>query len=166
MEENMTKEKLIQEIHDERMRLEKTLEEVSELQMVMPGVMDDWTVKDFLAHITVWEQRMIAWLEQTLRNEVPEMLPPGLTWDDLDQWNEETYQKHRHQDLGEVLADFELSYKQSLEVVDNISEDDLIDPERFPWREGRPLWVMVAANTSWHYKEHEETISAWLNVQA
>lgn len=166
MEENMTKEKLIQEIHDERMRLEKTLEEVSELQMVMPGVMDDWTVKDFLAHITVWEQRMIAWLEQTLRNEVPEMLPPGLTWDDLDQWNEETYQKHRHHDLGEVLADFELSYKQSLEVVDNISEDDLIDPERFPWREGRPLWVMVAANTSWHYKEHEETISAWLNVQA
>nr|NIW42800.1 ClbS/DfsB family four-helix bundle protein [candidate division Zixibacteria bacterium] len=70
MEENMTKEKLIQEIHNERMRLEKTLEEVSEQQMVMPGVMDDWTVKDFLAHITVWEQRMIAWLEQTLRDEV------------------------------------------------------------------------------------------------
>jgi hypothetical protein len=55
MEENMTKERLIQEIHSTRMRLEKTLEKVSEQQMVTPGVMDDWTVKDFLAHIAVWE---------------------------------------------------------------------------------------------------------------
>ena len=96
MEENMTKEKLIQEIRSERTRLEKTLEKVPQQQMVTPGVFDEWTVKDFLAHITVWEKRMIAWLEQTVRDEVPEMLPPGLTWDDLDQWNEQTY-------LNEVL---------------------------------------------------------------
>ncbi len=163
MEEGMTKEKLLQEIRNERMRLEKTLEEVPEQQMVIPGVMDGWTVKDFLAHITVWEQRMITWLEQTLRDEVPDMLPPGLTWDDLDQWNEETYQEHRQRELEEVLLDFKSSYAQALGAVEKISEEDLIDPERYPWREGRPLWIMVAANTSWHYKEHEETIAAWLN---
>jgi hypothetical protein len=162
MEENMSKEKLIQEISNERERFEKSLEAVPTQQMVMPGVMDDWTVKDFLAHITIWEQRMIAWLEQTMRDEVPEMLPPGLTWDDLDQWNEETYQKHRQRALDEVLTDFEMSYFQALGAVEKVSEDDLLDPDRYPWREGRPLWVMVAANTSWHYKEHEETIAAWL----
>ena len=162
MEEKMSKEKLIEEIKSERLHLVKTLEKISRQQMVTPGVMDDWTVKDLLAHITVWELRMIRWLEQTVRDEVPEMLPPGMTWDDLDKWNEQTYQKHRHRDLDEVLADFEMSYPQALSAVQDISEDDLIDPDRYVWRDGRPLWEMVAANTSWHYKEHEETITNWL----
>ncbi len=77
MEEQMNKEKLIEEIQSERLHLERTLEKISRQQMVAPGVMDDWTVKDLLAHITVWELRMIRWLEQTVRDEVPEMLPPG-----------------------------------------------------------------------------------------
>ena len=162
MEEQMSKEKLIEDIQIERLHLERTLEKISRQQMVTPGVMDDWTVKDLLAHITVWELRMIRWLEQTVRDEVPEMLPPGMTWDDLDQWNEQTYQKHRNRDLDEVLADFELSYPQALSAVQGISEEDLIDPGRYAWRDGRPLWEMVAANTSWHYKEHEETITTWL----
>lgn len=162
MEEQMTKEKLLKEIKFERQRLEKTLERISAQQMITPGVVGDWTVKDLLAHITVWEKRMVHWLEQTIRDEVPEMLPPGMTWDDLDQWNEETYQKHRHRALDEVLSDFEFSYHKALSSVQEITEEDLVDPQRFPWREGRPLWIMVAANTSWHYKEHEETITAWL----
>ncbi len=162
MEEQMTKEKLLKEIQFERQRLEKVVERISAQQMITPAVVGDWTVKDLLAHITVWEQRMVHWLEQTIRDEVPEMLPPGMTWDDLDQWNEETYQKHRHRALDEVLSDFELSYHKALSSVQEITEEDLVDPQRFPWREGRPLWIMVAANTSWHYKEHEETITAWL----
>jgi hypothetical protein len=162
MEEGMSKEKMIQEIQTERMRLEKTLEDIPEQQMITPGVEEDWAVKDLLAHITVWEQRMVAWLEQTIRDEVPEMLPPGLTWDDLDQWNEQTFQENRHLLLDQVLADFESSYSEALTAVEEISEEDLIDPDRFAWREGRPLWKMVAANTSWHYKEHEEAIAAWL----
>jgi hypothetical protein len=85
-----------------------------------------------------------------------------MTWDDLDEWNEQTYQKHRLRPLEEVMADFQLSYPQALQAVHEVSEPDLIDPQRFVWREGRPLWVMVAANTSWHYKEHNESIRNWL----
>jgi hypothetical protein len=162
MEQQMSKEQLIDEIQIERLHLEKTLEKISAQQMITPGVMDNWTVKDLLAHITVWEQRMVRWLEQTVRDEVPEMLPPGMTWDDLDQWNEQTFQKHRHRDLDDVLTDFELSYPQALSAAQAISDEDLIDPDRYAWRVGRPLWVMVAANTSWHYKEHKETLTSWL----
>lgn len=162
MEEQMSKDKLVADIQLERQRLEESLAELSEDQMLVPGVLDDWTVKDLLAHITVWEQRMISWVAQTVRDEVPEMLPPGMTWDDLDEWNEQTYQKHRLRPLEEVMADFQLSYPQALQAVHEVSEPDLIDPHRFAWREGRPLWVMVAANTSWHYKEHDESIRNWL----
>lgn len=80
MEEQMSKPKLLEQLQFERERLEKTLTMINEQQMVVSGVMEEWTVKDVLAHITVWEQRMVRWLEQTVRDEVPEMLPPGMTW--------------------------------------------------------------------------------------
>ena len=162
MEEQKSKAELVAEIETERQRLEAILATLSEDQMLVPGVIDDWTVKDLLAHITVWDQRMISWVAQTTRGEVPEMLPPGKTWDDLDEWKEQTYQKHRFRPLDEILDDFQLSYTQALQTVHDVSEQDLIDPKRFAWREGRPLWVMVAANTSWHYKEHDESIRNWL----
>ena len=162
MEEQKSKAELVAEIEIERQRLGTTLTTLSEEQMLIPGVIEDWTVKDVLAHITIWEQRMISWVAQTTRGEVPEMLPPGMTWDDLDEWNEQTYQKHRFRPLDEVRDDFQLSYAQALHTVHDVGEQELLDPDRFAWREGRPLWVMVAANTSWHYKEHDESIRNWL----
>jgi hypothetical protein len=162
VEEKMTKSRLIEEIQLEHQRLEKTLSMISEEQMLLPDVIDGWTVKDILAHITVWEQRMIRWLEQAVRCDVPKMLPDGMTWDDLDQWNEQTYQKHRLRPLNEVLTEFEQIYPQALKAAQEVSEQDLVDPDRFDWRNGDPLWVMVAANTFWHYTEHEESIRVWL----
>jgi hypothetical protein len=162
MEEEMSKDKLLVEIQSKRERLESTLARVPADQMITPGVIDEWTVKDLLAHITVWEQRMIRWLAEAVRDVEPQMLPPGMTWDDLDQWNEQTYQKHRPRPLQEVLTGFNLSYPQALEAVKEVSEKDLIDSERFTWREGSPLWVMVAANTFWHYSEHNEALETWL----
>lgn len=164
MEEKMTRARLLEEIQIEHQRLEKTLVMVSEEQMLIPGVIDEWTVKDILAHITVWEQRMVRWLEEAMRGGVPKMLPDGMTWDDLDEWNEQTYQKHVDRPLEEVLADFERSYPQALKAAQEVSEQDLMDPDRFEWREGDPLWVMVAANTFWHYTEHEESIRTWLEI--
>jgi hypothetical protein len=162
MEEQMSKDKLLAEIQNERARLEATLDQLDSQQMMVSGVIDDWTVKDLLAHITVWEQRMISWLAVAVRDVEPQMLPPGMTWDDLDQWNKQTYQKHSQRSLPEVLADFKHSYPQAVEAVQEISEGDLTDADRFAWREGRPLWEMVAANTFWHYTEHNESLEAWL----
>jgi len=167
MEEQMSKSKLLERMQSERQRLEATLARLSENQMTTPGVNDQWSVKDILAHITVWERRMVRWLEETVGDEVPEMLPAGMTWDDLDEWNEQTYLDNRDRPLAEVLADFKSSYPQALKAVKAVSEEDLIDPHRFEWRAGKPLWVMVAANTFWHYKEHNMSIRIWLEgVQA
>lgn len=162
MEEQMSKSELLQRIQSERQRLEATLAQLSANQMTTPGVNDQWSIKDILAHITAWERRMVRWLEEAVRGEVPEMLPAGMTWDDLDEWNEQTYLDNRDRPLAEVLANFKSSYPQALKAVEAVSEEDLIDPHRFEWRAGKPLWEMVAANTFWHYKEHNKSIRIWL----
>jgi hypothetical protein len=88
-----------------------------------------------------------------------------MTWDDLDQMNEETYLENRDKPLTEVLEEFHQSFPKALNIVKGISEEDLIDPDGFEWREGKPLWFIVAANTFWHYDEHEKAIREWMEGQ-
>ncbi len=161
-EEQMTKGKIMAAIQSEWEALQTTLNQLSETQMLEPGVENGWTVKDILAHITDWEIRMVAWIEESLRGEVPQRPAPGMSWDDLDRLNQQTYLLHKDALLSEVSTDFHSSYQTALKTVESLTEQDLVDPQRFAWREGDPMWHMVAANTWWHYKEHNESIVEWL----
>jgi hypothetical protein len=158
MDEPMTKTKILEMIQSGRKSLESTLSQLSEEQMTQPGVQNDWSVKDILAHITEWERRTVQWIHESLRGEVPQRPAPGMAWDDLDGLNEQIYMLNKDRPLSEVLDDFRSAHHQSLQAVEALTEEDLIDPQRFAWRAGEPMWHMVAANTWLHYQEHGEAI--------
>jgi hypothetical protein len=162
VDEQMTKTKILGLIRSERETLEAMLDQLSETQMTQPSVENAWSVKDILAHITDWEKRMVQWIEESLQGKTPERPASGMAWNDLDELNEQIYLANKNRPLNEVLADFHDSYQQSLKVIEALAEEDLLDPNRFEWREGNPLWPMVAANTWEHYREHREAIGNWL----
>jgi len=166
MSEQMTKEHLIELTRSERGLLEHVLADIPDDQMAEPGVEGDWSIKDILVHIAVWERRMVRWLAETLRGEIPQQLPSGMTWDDLDQMNEQTYLENRDKPLAEVLSEFHRSYRAALKAVEAVPEADLLEPDRFAWRKGKPLWEMVAANMHRHCGEHRKSIWAWLEALA
>lgn len=162
MNEEMNKSQLIESIINGRNKFEETLSQLHQTQMTTPGLGSGWSIKDVLAHIQAWEIRMVRWLEDAQRGEIPQMLPPGMTWDDLDQINEQIYLENREKPLTDILAEFHQSFPRALDVVKGISEEDLINPDRYEWREGKPLWFIVAANTFWHYEEHDKAIREWM----
>jgi hypothetical protein len=163
MERTMTKARLLALIRSERKSLDAELADLDGDQMTKPGVEGRWSIKDLMAHITAWEQRMIEWLKQALRGEVPKQLPTSITWEDLDRLNAETFRENRDRPLDEVLAESDRSYRQVLRTVEMMPEKALIQPDYYVWRGGKPLWEIVAANTFWHYQEHREAIRAWLH---
>ncbi|MEJ2706925.1 MAG: ClbS/DfsB family four-helix bundle protein [Anaerolineales bacterium] len=158
MEQKMTKPKLLRMMRAEREHFDNLLEKLDEEDIVRTRVECDWSVKDILAHISVWEQRMIRWLNEAQRGETPVMPAPGMTWDDLDELNAQTFRENRNRSLEDVLQEFNQSFQEALQTVQSIPEDDLIEPDRYEWRKGKPLWFIVGANTFWHYKEHAESI--------
>ncbi len=164
MDEPRTKGELLEMIKEARGSLEAEVARVGGQLMTEEGVMSGWSVKDLLAHISVWERRMAGWVMETLRGEVPQQLPPGMTWDDLDRWNQETFDECRDLPLDQVLAEFDASYQAALKVTEEAPDEALMDPGRYPWREGKPLWHMVAANTFWHYQDHRQAIADWLGA--
>ncbi len=151
-------------VHRERASLENTLNGLVEAQLLQPLGPDGWTIKDLLAHITIWEQRMVQWTRESLRGYTPERPAPGMTWDDLDRLNQINYLESKDLLLDTVRENFNRSHHQVLQVVGELSQEDLFDPTRFAWRNGDPMWHMVAANTWWHYREHNDTIRSWLHL--
>lgn len=160
--ERMTKQELLEAIQDEWQNLLSTLDLLSETQMLQIGDEDGWNIKDILAHITAWELLMIDWIEASLRGETPDRPAPGEPWDDLDLINQQIYDQYKDVPLSEVFAQFHNVHHVAYSKVASLTERDLMDPERFVWRAGHPLWHMVADNTWRHYDEHLEVIEDWL----
>ncbi|MDP2975437.1 MAG: ClbS/DfsB family four-helix bundle protein, partial [Anaerolineales bacterium] len=144
-------------IRVERKTLEETIARLSESQMRVPGASGEWTVKDVLAHISAWEGWMVRWTDMHLRGEAPDV---PLPWD-VERMNAGTYARHKDKPLPAVMEEFHVSYRDALALVHSLSEEQLQTENTDTWPMG-PLWTGVAANTHWHYKEHRESIEAWL----
>lgn len=155
--EKITKPMLLEFIRNEHRLLELTLARLTHTQMLLPGVEGEWSVKDILAHISAWERCMISWTGSLLRGEEPAI---PLPWD-VDRMNAETYAQVMEKPLADVLEEFRQSYWDSLALVESLGEEQLQTNYGDTWPMGL-LWTGIAANMSWHYKEHREHIQNWL----
>ena len=162
MTEEMSKQKTLDLIRVEWEALETVLARMSKDQLVEPGVTGDWSGKDIVAHLAACNAQMVQWLEESLRGEVPDRPAPGQPWPELDSINEQIYTESRDKTLAEVLATFHDSHRRAQQAVENLSEEELLDPHRFEWLKGSPMWRLVASNTWEHYQEHREAIENWL----
>jgi hypothetical protein len=145
------KDALLEAIHTARSQLEKKFSKLTPEQMVWPGSMDEWSVKDILAHLADWEQRFIGWYQAGVRGEVVHTPAPGMNWGDLAELNQQGYEKHLNETLHEVLDYYHRSYKQILTLIEGMSDDELFNVGYFQWTGKKPLENWVAANTSRHY---------------
>jgi hypothetical protein len=155
--ENLTKSELLRRIRDERRALEKNLVRLTHTQMLLPGVMGEWTVKDALAHISAWERYMLTWTGNLLSGKVPGTPEP---WD-IERINAAIYAQVKDKSLAEVLEEFRESYRAALALAESLTEAQLQTKYTDTWPQGL-LWLGVAANMNFHYKEHREDLEKWL----
>jgi hypothetical protein len=163
MSEQMNKAGVLDAMRTGYAALEKTLAPLDEAQMTTPGVNGTWSIKDNVAHIVTWQRILLDRLHAAARDETPTSYGSDPTNEDIDRLNEQFYQQSKPLPLAGVLADFHGTYAQIEEAVQSTSEEDLIDPQRFTWAKGVPLWRYVAGDTYEHYLEHITSIQEWLS---
>ena len=146
-----TKKELLESIQSTRANLEKKFSKLTQGQMVWPGSMGDWSVKDILAHLVDWEQRFIGWYQAGQMGEIPKTPAPGYTWRELPKLNQQGYQQHKDQPLETVLEKFDESYLEILALVEGMSEREIFEAKFYPWTGDSALLPWIAANTSSHY---------------
>jgi len=159
-----TKSALIDVIGTERARLESLLEGLSETQMIEPGVEATWSIKDILAHISTWERLAMDRIHAAQTGK--DLQFPLITGDNfVDEFNAQTYAKHKDQLLAEVLQEFRSSHLDFLAQIEALDENHLPEKLNFDWSGNLTYQVMISANTHWHYAEHANSIEKWLDIE-
>lgn len=146
----MNKTALLANIRSGRARFESTLAPLSDDQLQAPELHGGWSIKDLIAHLGFWEQDTALRFGALLRGAEPP--DEGLTLDEL---NARVYAQNRHKPLAEVRLEEQAAYEQLLLLVENALDDDLFNPQRFAWTEGRPFADEVVNNTYGHYEQHQ-----------
>ncbi len=146
-----SKRQLLESIYIERAILEQKIRGLSPDEQVYPGTMGEWSVKDILQHLVDWEQRWIGWYVAGKCREAVITPESGYNWRQMGQLNEKYRQKHKDRPLEDVLADFNTSYQQIMNLVEQIPEAEMLTLNIYPWTGKLPLIAWIAGNTCEHY---------------
>jgi uncharacterized protein (TIGR03083 family) len=129
---------------------------LSDAQMQEPGVVDDWSVRDILAHVAVWDTEA--------RNALPDIAAGRReqaygTYDDIDAFNARKTEELRGMPLDDARRLMDDAHRQLLDYLHGISPDDIRVGRAKTFRE------RLASDTWMHYPEHTAAIRAFREEQ-
>ena len=153
-----TKPQLLESIEREWANLQSALDGLDEEQMLMPGVVGDWSLKDVLAHIAVWQSHLVTAMFKAARGFTPETFETDA---EVDRWNRQRYIEQQARTFEQIWDDLDSSYRQLLKRLETWTEEMLFDSKRFKWMKGQPFARFVEGDSSEHYAEHAGQIRAW-----
>lgn len=156
----MTQAEILAALETSRAAPLAAIEGLSPEQLLAPKTIGEWSVRDVLQHLSLWEAelvRMFVALEKGRR-------PTGegfVAHPDYDAINARWHAATKDRPLDRVLDDWHAVRRQVLRWVQGFSDDDLSRPRTEAWMRGRPLWRWIAGYTFRHEQEHTEPIRAW-----
>jgi hypothetical protein len=156
---------LLERISTEWSALQATLARLDASKLTTPG-RERWSVKDHLAHLSVWERTVPA----TLRGDPPHA-QFGVALDeyrsftgDEERVNEFFYQRWRDRSLTDVLDASTRVHEETLAAISQLTDPDLSkrmrDFERGDGaygseeRRNTPIFNKIRGDTYEHYAEH------------
>ncbi len=157
-----TREALLQEIYDEREKLESLLDIIPADVFTARKVMGEWTTKDIITHLIAWEQMVILWVTSGYEGRSIPVPAEGFKWSQLPALNDKIYLEHRDDPRDAVMAEFQRSYNQILDLLKSIPEADLFTPGLHKWQNKNTLAAYFKSSMSSHYLWARKEISKGL----
>src|SRR3712207_5308968 len=96
----MNREQLIEVIEASWRALDSALEGLDDRALEEPGVVEDWSVKDLIAHVAAWERRAIGTIASSRRGE-PIVALSGVA---IDSYNAEEWERNHDLSLAVVRS--------------------------------------------------------------
>lgn len=155
----MTRDEILQALEETRQEFLAAVDGLSDSQMQEPGVNGDWTVKDIMYHISLWEAELVTLLWQVASGKTPTTV--HFTQEHFDQTNSQWYLQGKNRALETVREDFNGVHNQIKHRLNDFSEEDLNATQRFPWQRDFPLWEWIGSDSFQHVPEHSAQVLAW-----
>ena len=156
---NMKASEILDELDKNRERLLLAIEELPDEALLEPGVMDEWSIADILAHLAAWESEMVTGLMQINQGKRPSKMIAAFT--NVDAYNAERYTENKERDLERIFDDLQGVRVQLEQWLEEFSERDLNEADRYKWSEGITLAHIIKENSYGHDAEHLTQIEAF-----
>jgi hypothetical protein len=109
--------------------------DLSERERSTSGTPDRWAPRDILAHIGVG---ILGWAGTLANGEVPAPQgKPGVV-------NQAMFEAYRSRPWNEIAGLLEHAYPALIEQVRAFSDEEIKNPNHFPWMNGSPVWRPTA----------------------
>jgi hypothetical protein len=136
--------------------LREVIDSMSEPEMVEPGVVDEWSIKDLFGHMAFWADRATNTLTEVKAGRGAEVPGPE-TEEELNEWNARESAAREGKNLAQLREEWERSHESARAALEAFPEDRLDEPFK-----DHTVVFSFGADTFAHYQEHASQIRAWL----
>ena len=124
---------------------------LSDAELLEPGVVGDWSVRDIIAHVTWWEQEALTHLPLILDGGTPPRY--SVTYGGIDAFNAQKTAQKRSLSLAEVLRQQDETHRRLINFIQTVPKEQFIRETRFRHR--------LRLDTYSHYPQHAQAIRQW-----
>jgi hypothetical protein len=146
-----SKARLLQRLEQRWGALVESYAGLSAVEMMKPGVIGAWSVKDVIAHVTSWEEEALTHLPTVLQGGRPPRY--SVTHGGIDAFNASTVERRRLLSLAEVLRQRDDTHRRLVQFVGKVPAAEFAREARFRRR--------LRLDTYGHYLRHAEAIRRW-----
>jgi hypothetical protein len=147
----MDREQLLKRLDKEWMALRESYAGLSEAQMTEPGVTGDWSVKEILSHVSIWEEEALKHLPLILKGGRPPRY--SITYGGIDAFNALVMEQKRGLSLSDVLRQLNETHHRLIDYIQSAPEEQFANDTRFRRR--------LRLDTYSHYPIHAKAIQEW-----
>jgi hypothetical protein len=137
--------------------LKEVVDSMTEPEMIEPGVVDDWSIKDLFGHMAFWANRAANTLAEVGAGR-GDSVPGTETQAETDEWNAREATARKDKTLVELRHEWERAHEAARAALDKFPEEKLDEPFK-----ERTVVFSFGADTFAHYQEHASQIKRWIN---
>jgi hypothetical protein len=152
----MNRERLLKRLDSARRDFIASYEGLMEAELLAGGVVGNWSIRDLIVHVTVWEEEALKHLPLILEGKRPPRY--SVTYGGIDAFNAQSMLKRSSLPLEAVLEQAEQTHARLLELIDQTPDEHLGTESRFRRR--------LRLDTYAHYPLHARAIREWLDNRA
>lgn len=120
-------------------------------QLLEPGVIDDWSVRDVIAHVSWWEEEALKHMPLILDGGQPARY--SVTYGGIDAFNALKAQEWRDLSLADVRQRADETHRRLVAYIESLPTEQLIGDSRLRRR--------LRLDTYGHYPLHTRAIREW-----
>lgn len=111
---------IVSELQDSRSKLLQSSEGLSRRELTELPIYEGWTIKDVLAHVIGWDQRVLRTLPLILQNRASEVASV-----EVEAYNQQSLNAWRDKSLAEVMAAVQATHHQILEIIGSLDHMEI-----------------------------------------